>query len=516
MRIGIQTGIQITKGGSFIDPEAQILYDRVIADGGIVPAGLSGMDAYIKAAKAARGISTLAQGYLSLAHPHYTGIRLATGTGPTAGNRAARTVYNAIGAIGDFIQTTAANQPLALVHSGQNYAWLPGVSGNYFGTPNATANQVTGNIQITANINPSVLTSDQNIVNKSSVAGTTMGYNFFLNSSGGLSFAFSPTGAVASRTTVTSTVSLASVGILPNTNFWVRVTRNSVSGDIQFFTSIDGVVFTQLGSTVSSITGNLFSSTEPLFLGTWADTLHFLTGKINRVTISNTIGGNPVVDFNPANYSRATSGTTWTSTTGEVWTLNTPATNNALKAAIVDTTMVMGNGTSYGLQAASLNINQSAITSYTAFRKYVNTAGLQVINELGANATTNAGKALYLNTQANQEDVWLFANVGGYNSRFTSTNLGLKLATAVNNIANANESSPYLINNSSQTFVASDSTFNNTANMNATGYNLLARNNAASLWANAIIVSDCVAIGEDNTTQRTSMYNFFKTYINGI
>ena len=202
------------------------------------------------------------------------------------------------------------------------YAWLPGVSGNYFSTPNATANQVTGNIQITANINTSVLTSDQNIVNKSSVAGTTMGYNFYLNSSGGLSFAFSPTGSVASRTTVTSTVSLASVGILPNTNFWVRVTRNSVSGDIQFFTSIDGVIFTQLGSTVSSITGNLFSSTEPLFLGTWADVLYFLTGKINRVTISNSIGGNPVVDFNPASYSRATSGTTWTSTTGEVWTLN--------------------------------------------------------------------------------------------------------------------------------------------------------------------------------------------------
>jgi len=55
------------------------------------------------------------------------------------------------------------------------YAWLPGVSGNYFSTPNAAANQVTGNIQITANINTSVLTSDQNIVNKSSVAGTTMG-----------------------------------------------------------------------------------------------------------------------------------------------------------------------------------------------------------------------------------------------------------------------------------------------------------------------------------------------------
>ena len=144
-RLGLGLGLAKPSVLPTIDAEALALYNRVIADGGIVPAGLAGCDAYIKAAKAALGISNLSQAYLSLAHPQYTGIRVATGTGATAGNRAARTVYNAIGATGDFIQTTAANQPLALVHTGTNYVWLPGVSGNGFTTPNATSNQLIDN-----------------------------------------------------------------------------------------------------------------------------------------------------------------------------------------------------------------------------------------------------------------------------------------------------------------------------------------------------------------------------------
>ena len=507
-RLGL--GLGLAKGSVLptIDAEALALYNRVIADGGIIPAGLDGCNNYIKSAKAARGISTLAQGYLSLAHPQYTGIRLATGTGPTAGNRAARTVYNALGSTGDFIQTTAANQPLALVHSGTNYVWLPGVSNNNFTTPNATANQITGDIDIKAKIDYSNNGTTQFVVSKTQTAVTNHGYDFGIDSSNLLYYQQTRTGSF--------NLASSSVGIGASYSGWVRMTRVSSTGVVTFYTSSDGTTWTQLGTTSTLYTGALDNPNAPVAIGSYFNNNNVFRGVINRVTISNSINGSAVVDFNPDSYSRATSQTTWTSATGEVWTLNTPNTNNALKAAIVDTTMIMGNGTSYGMQAASLNMNQAAITDFTAFAKYVNTAGSQVINELGANATAAAGKALYLNTQANQEDVWIYANVGGYNSRFTSTNLGLKLATAVNNINNANESSPYLINNSSQSYVASDVVNNNTANMNATGYNLLARNNASSLWANALMVADAVCIDELDNTQMTSMYNFFKTYINGI
>ncbi len=225
-------------------------------------------------------------------------------------------------------------------------------------------------------------------------------------------------------------------------------------------------------------------------------------------------GGTLVVSCDPSSYNRATSQTSWVSATGETWTLNTASTNNALKAAIVDQTMIMGNGTSYGMRAPSLNINDTAITSYTVFRKFVNTVGGQVVNELGANVTSAVGKALRINTTANQEDTAIYANVGMYNSRFGQTSLSLKVATAVNNVANANESLPYQVNNTSQTFSASDSSNNNTTAMNATGYNFLARNNASSQWANVIATGDIVVKGEDDSTKMTAMYNLLKTLNN--
>jgi len=249
-------------------------------------------------------------------------------------------------------------------------------------------------------------------------------------------------------------------------------------------------------------------------VGSWANATAYFNGIIYRATISNSIGGSPVVDFNPTSYNRATSQTSWVSATGETWTLNTASTNNALKAAIVDQTMIMGNGTSYGMRAPNLNINDTAITSYTVFRKFVNTAGLQIMNELSDNINSNQGKNLYINDVANVESTLIKSNVGINASRFTSTSLSLKVATAINNIANANESTPYLINDVSQTFVAQPNSSNNTTAMNATGYNFLARNNAGGLWANVIATGDIVVKGEDDNTKRTAMFNLLKTLNN--
>jgi hypothetical protein len=223
-----------------------------------------------------------------------------------------------------------------------------------------------------------------------------------------------------------------------------------------------------------------------------------------------------LVDFNPQSYNRATSQTTWTSATGETWTVNTPNTNNALKAAIVDRTMIMGNGTTYGMQAPSLNMVASAMSSYTLFRKFVNIQGGQWIAELGANVITNSGFILAINFSPNFESIGINGNVGYNDSNYTQTNLGLKLATGIYNIANTVECQPYLVNNVAATFLSQNSNANNTAAMNATGYNLLARNNAASNWANVIFCGDLVFSGEDDATVQTAMYNAIKTFTNGI
>jgi stage V sporulation protein SpoVS len=221
-----------------------------------------------------------------------------------------------------------------------------------------------------------------------------------------------------------------------------------------------------------------------------------------------------LVDYNPQSYNRATSQSTWTSATGEVWTLNTAATNNALKAAIVDRTMIMGNGTTYGMRAASLSINQAAITQYNVIRKFVNTAGGQLITELGDASVQNNAIAFAINDTAGVNSVnnsTPFTFVAYYTGNSTS----LLLHTVVYDGQAASPKSKYLENNILKSVNSTFGTFGN-SNINQTGYNLLARNNAAGAWANVIFCGDLVFSGEDNATVQTAMYNAIKTFTNGI
>jgi hypothetical protein len=506
-----------------IDAEAQAHFNRVVADGGTIPLGLTALNEFIVSVKNNYSVASVNTAMWAL-KPHWgiSGIKTASGTGATAGGRATSVLYDICGVNGDFIQTTASAQPLALVHSGVNYFWGSGVTGNFVSTPNAAANQIMGDIDIIVNLthlnwNPA---SAEIMIGKRDSGSSNIAYSFFISNGSTLSFRISSDGNSNLNESGNSTVA---VPFAANTNGWVRLTRVASTGVVTFFTSTNpsntnpsSVAWTQLGATVSTNIYNIFNAAVPLTIGTYNTPTAgvMLNAIVFRATISNSIGGSPVVDFNPSSYNRATSQTSWVSATGETWTLNTASTNNALKACIVDQTMIMGNGTSYGMRAPSLNINDTAITSYTVFRKFVNTLGGQIINELSADINSNQGKFLVINDAGNAEAISIRSNVGINSSRFTSNSLSLKVATAINNIANANESLPYLINNVSQSFLLQPSNANNTTAMNGTGYNFLARNNAASIWANVIAIGDIVVKGEDDSTKRTAMYNLLKTLSN--
>jgi hypothetical protein len=521
MAIGIGIGLPFIRrsSGATIDPQAQAHFDRVIADGGIVPAGIDGLNNYVKALKSVKGgsLSTMLSGY----ETHYLGLKLATGVGATAQNRAAAKVYNLIGSIGDQEQTNPVNQPLALVHSGVHYGYLSGVNDNFFSTPSSNNNRLSTSINITAHISTlsnSTSGATRTIISKGNT-GQQTDY-MLLHKDRNLEFVYRDNVANA-------LVTIVATNALPIGSYtgWVNFSRDSATGAFTFRlssdpanTAIENISWTVFSSGTSVAGRNLQLSTNPVRVGaevTGSVTRGF-SGLINRAIISDTLNSTILVDFNPQNYNRDTSQTTWTSTTGEVWTINTANTNNALKATIVDRTMIMGNGTTYGMQAASLSINQSAMSSYTLFRKFVNIQGQQWIAELGADVITNSGFIFAINFNTNLESIGINGNVGYNDSNYSQTNLGLKLATSIRNIANTIECQPYLVNNVAATFISQNSTANNTAAMNGTGYNLLARNNAAANWANVIFCGDLVFSGEDDATVQTAMYNAIKTFTNGI
>lgn len=197
----------------------------------------------------------------------------------------------------------------AAIGGDYRFAQTHGFSGSYLSTPNAAANQITGDIQIDVRASlPSSPAGASTLVAKRLA---TNGYIFGLNTGGILYFIFN------GLSTQVSNAAAIPVG----TPIWYRVTRNATTGDIKFYTSPDDVTYTQLGTTISFTAGAITSTTDPLEIGSFiGGTASFTTAQFARVRLYSVIGGSPVVDMNPADF---VIGSTFTSAaTGEVWTLN--------------------------------------------------------------------------------------------------------------------------------------------------------------------------------------------------
>ena len=303
--IGVGIGIPFFKSFGGIDAQAQAHFNRVIADGGLVPSGLSGVNAFFNTIKTIYGTSDINTAISVGLDPQVLGYKLGAGSGTTLG-QAAQKLYSPKDVFGG-------------IGTGNAYWEGSGVTGNFVETPNAAANQITGDIDIIAKVNfLSNSTQDQIVLKANAVAGSSFCYSFFKDGNN-IKFAYSNDGTVAARVTSSSSVTLSSVGYTYNTDIWVRVTRTVLNGDVKFYYGSDGINWTQLGATQSTTANSIASAAIPLRIGNWANILYFFTGKIYRVTISNSIGGAPVVDFNPNQYTGAN---IWTSTTSEVWTVN--------------------------------------------------------------------------------------------------------------------------------------------------------------------------------------------------
>ncbi|MEY3500774.1 MAG: hypothetical protein RL308_2443 [Bacteroidota bacterium] len=339
--------------GKGVDANAQAIYNRIIADGGV--SNLTRLNFFVKGLK---GI------YGSLANvpvcydAHWIGYKLGSGTGATAGQAAAK-LYS-LTVAGDAVQSTAASQPLLLAHNGassDNYYQGVGVTSNFVSTPSATANSGTGDKEFNITVNALNWSNDYNQIVAKNTGGLN-GYYVATRSSARIGYG-------CSRGDVVSTVGHSFAN---NTLGYIRVTHDTVNGIVKFFTSTDGITYTQLGSNVSITSGSTTDTSTPLCIGANNNgTSNSFTGKVYRATISNSIGGTPVVDFNPATYNASTSQTAWTSATGEVWTINTSTATTGYKGVLVDRTIVQADGVDDFIQNATVS-RGDIMTQYLAYK----------------------------------------------------------------------------------------------------------------------------------------------------
>jgi hypothetical protein len=392
---------------------------------------------------------------------------LGAGSGTTLG-QAARTVY-AISSTADVTQTTAASQPLLLAHSGVNYWWGSGVSGNYCSTPNAAANQITGNqyeiiaqLSFVANGNLSVITK-----------GDYNGANYMLEIRGGLpTFIF---------TTVSSgTASIQAPTSLGTFDGYIKVTKNV--GTYTIYSSTDGINYTSLVSSSSGIVPVSYNAN--LQIGQVEGLSRNYVGNIKRLTISNSIGGAPVVDFNPATYNAAVSQTSWTSSTSEIWTINTGTAATGYKGVLVDRTVMQGDYIDDHLNSA---YNRSSInTTFIGAKGFTNdNSGSAIIVKSSSYSNIvifgSSGTFVWMNTYASNVNVSRVVN-------------SLEIYTLTNNSG---------VNNAISKNNGTENTNTYTPNNMGSGLFLMNCN---------LCLNTYIELSFENTTpQKTSMYNVLKT-----
>ena len=168
---------------------------------------------------------------------------------------------------------------------------LKGFVGQYASTPDTAALSITGDIDIQCKVSLDDWTPSADMAVVSKLGGSLYAYELRINPSSRPSFRWSPDGVAVNTATAT-----ANPSVTDGQPTWLKVTRNATTGDVIFYTSPDSSTWTQLGATVSGAAGSIYSSSNPLYIGTRAGTLDLLNGTVYRAIVKDGIAGTTVFD----------------------------------------------------------------------------------------------------------------------------------------------------------------------------------------------------------------------------
>lgn len=213
----------------------------------------------------------------------------------------------------------ALYKPLAL-----SYLKLSGIAGNYASTPDTAANSVTGDLdlRIKMSLNDWTPAAAQVPFNKFDGVSAQRAYMLYVDTGGFVRLYWSTNGVVE-----LNAVSTVAVPAADGATIWLRATLDVDNGaagrDIKFYTSADGVVWTQLGATVTQGgTTSIFNATSALLVGGWnVGSNDPMIGVVYYAEVRNGLDGPIVASFDPSR-AAASGATSLTAETGEVWTIN--------------------------------------------------------------------------------------------------------------------------------------------------------------------------------------------------
>jgi hypothetical protein len=225
------------------------------------------------------------------------------------------------------IPTTGQSIKLVSDKSGNsavNVLCLNGVAANKASTTDSAAISVTGPLQLDfVGASASWTGTNQGFANKLTNAGQ-FSWDWAQITTGALRFRYSTDGTALKTANSTASHTFAAF----QTGYF-RVTLNTATGDVMFYTSPDGVTYTQLGTTVALASGAIFDGTDPVEVGLAGAGSQPFNGNINRFTIRNGIGGPIVYDPQFATFSKLAATGTESSSNAATVTINTSGATGA-------------------------------------------------------------------------------------------------------------------------------------------------------------------------------------------
>jgi len=230
--------------------------------------------------------------------------------------------------------TSNTNEPLLLAHTGTNYLYTSGVTGNFASTPHSSALDITGDIDIRVRVALDNWTPAVAITLVSKGYGACW-YVFLGTTTLGL-------GVSLSGGTVFPTVTWSSRPA-NGTAIWLRVTRVASTGGITFLSAADSAdvpaSWTTLG-TVTSTAGN-FVSDSSKYVGIGAAvsnpsaSFEHVAGKFYRAQILSGIDGTVVFDANFATGITSGGQTTFTESSSNAATVTINRSTSGRKSVAV-------------------------------------------------------------------------------------------------------------------------------------------------------------------------------------
>lgn len=230
------------------------------------------------------------------------------------------------------------NDPLLLPHTGTNYLYLPGITGNYASATDLAAVRPTGDMEFVTRVSladwtPSAI---QPIYISGSPSGfPTINHYLYVNTSGNLVF-LRPSGST--DRTYTST---AVAPFTDGATGWIKVTFDQTNGstsEVKFYTAADQATepssWTQLGSAVTNANvgaGN--SDVTGLRVGTNVVAAGLvMTGSVYRTVIRDGIAGTTVFD---ANFTANTNQSSFTESSANAATVTINRATSGRKSVMV-------------------------------------------------------------------------------------------------------------------------------------------------------------------------------------